>query len=28
MRTAALRERAMEFGGYDVDAIGTVRLVN
>src|SRR5262249_22781897 len=22
MRTAALRERAMEFGGYDVDAIG------
>jgi excisionase family DNA binding protein len=28
MRTAALRERAMEFGGYDVDAIGAVRLVN
>src|SRR5262245_2499650 len=28
MRTAALRERAMEFGGYDVDTIGAVRLVN
>ena len=28
MRTAALRERAMEFGGYDIDAIGAVRLVN
>src|SRR5262249_23526321 len=28
MRTAALRERAMELGGYDVDAIGAVRLVN
>jgi molybdate-binding protein len=28
MRTAALREPAMEFGGYDVDAIGAVRLVN
>jgi len=28
MRTAALRQRAMELGGYDVDAIGAVRLVN
>ena len=28
MRTAELRERAMELGGYDVDAIGAVRLVN
>jgi molybdate-binding protein len=28
MRTAALREHAMELGGYDVDAIGAVRLVN
>jgi len=28
MRTAALRERAMELGGYDGDAIGGVRLVN
>jgi len=28
MRTAALRERAMELGGYDVDAIGAVRRVN
>src|SRR5262245_40548373 len=28
MRTAALRERAVELGGYDVDAIGVVRPVN
>src|SRR6516162_2836549 len=28
MRTAALRERAMELGAYAVDAIGAVRLVN
>jgi molybdate-binding protein len=28
MRTAALREHAIELGGYDVDAIGAVRLVN
>ena len=28
MRTAALREHALELGGYDVDAIGAVRLVN
>ena len=27
-RSAAFRERAIELGGYDVDAIGTVRLVN
>jgi putative molybdopterin biosynthesis protein len=28
MRTVALREHALELGGYDVDAIGAVRLVN
>ena len=28
LRSAALRERATELSGYDVDAVGTVRLVN
>src|SRR5262249_39872505 len=28
MRSATLREHAVELGGYDVDAIGAVRLVN
>lgn len=28
IRTAALRARAAELGGYDVDAVGTVRHVN
>jgi putative molybdopterin biosynthesis protein len=28
MRSAALRDRAAELGGYDTGAIGTVRLVN
>jgi molybdate-binding protein len=28
MRTAALRERAAELGGYDVNAAGEVRWVN
>jgi putative molybdopterin biosynthesis protein len=28
LRSAAFRERASELGGYDVDAVGDVRLVN
>ena len=28
MRSQALRDRAAEFGGYDVDATGSVRHVN
>ncbi len=28
MRSAAFRERASELGGYDIGAIGEVRLVN
>jgi putative molybdopterin biosynthesis protein len=28
MRAAALRERAIQFGGYDIGGIGEVRLVN
>jgi hypothetical protein len=28
LRSAMLRERASELGGYDVAAIGAVRLVN
>jgi putative molybdopterin biosynthesis protein len=27
-RSAVMRERAAEFGGYDVEGIGEVRLVN